>query len=102
MIYNKYHIMKIISTATCILLSLNGCTILAHNLGAAASTVQIAQGADTLKIAADMVSTANSGKTITDHALSQAMDKDCNIFGVLKGKELCIDIKNPTPNLVDQ
>jgi hypothetical protein len=102
MIYNKYHIMKIISTATCILLSLNGCTILAQNLGAAASTVQIAQGADTLKIAADMVSTANSGKTITDHALSHALDKNCNIFGVLKGKELCTDVKTPTPSLVDQ
>jgi PBP1b-binding outer membrane lipoprotein LpoB len=60
--------MKIISTVTCILLSLNGCTILAQNLGATATTVQLAQGTDTLKMAADMVSTANSGKTITDHA----------------------------------
>ena len=94
--------MKMISTVTCILLSLNGCTILAQNLGATATTVQIAQGADTLKMAADMVSTANSGKTITDHALSHALDKECNIFGVLKGKDLCIDAKNPTPSLVDQ
>ena len=46
------------------------------------------------KTAADGVMWIITDKTINDHALSAATDKDCKMFRVLEDKKICIDKKN--------
>ena len=72
---------------------LSGCALIVQHFGAAASTVQMAQTVDAVKLVADTTSTVASGKTMMDHAVSKVMQKDCNTFRLIKGEEICIDTK---------
>lgn len=39
---------------------------------------------------------AASGKSMTDHALSAAADRDCAMFRIVKGEEICRDAEFPS------
>lgn len=44
-----------------------------------------------VKTAVDGASTVSTGKTLTDHAISNVVDKDCNTFNLLKNKSFCYE-----------
>jgi len=72
-----------------LLLQLGGCVFLATNLGLAPTAVQTAQVIDSTKLAVDLVSSATTEKTLTDHILSLASGQDCKTIRVIKGEEVC-------------
>ena len=39
--------------------------------------------------AASLATTAATGKSPTDHAISESIDKDCSLFRVLDGNPIC-------------
>ena len=65
------------------LISISGC--IALNPG----TVEAIKITSEVKTVGDGISTASTGKTLTDHAISKAIDKDCNIFHMFNGKKFC-------------
>lgn len=71
--------------------TLQGCaTFVATHLGAGAAVISVAETADTLKTAGDVVSYETTNKTLTDHALSEVTGKDCNIINVInKYRKVC-------------
>lgn len=72
------------------MLLLNGCvTMIAGNMGAGATAVAVAETVDQAKTAADVVAYGTTGKTLTDHAISQAVGKDCQLLNVLEKKNVC-------------
>ena len=79
--------------------AVSGCALVAQHLGAAASTVQISQTADVVKLLADTTSTVTSGRTVMDHALGGIRDQDCNSFRLLQGQTMCV---NRDPVLIQQ
>lgn len=46
--------------------------------------------------AADGISLAASGKTLTDHALSAAVDEDCAVWRVMTDEDICVETREPT------
>ncbi len=46
--------------------------------------------------AIDGVSFIVSGKSITDHAISAALKKDCSLIRVIAGRQICVDAKDGT------
>jgi len=40
---------------------------------------------------ASVATNETTGKTITDHAISQVKDKDCRVFRALRNEEICQD-----------
>ena len=85
---------------------LNGCSLIIGQLpfggsvtaaGESSVIIELAQSPDTAKMAGDGVSYVNTGKTLTDHIISEYTGKDCKTFNVLKEKALCEEV-----NLVDQ
>lgn len=40
--------------------------------------------------AADAVSLVETGKTVSDHALSAVIEEDCRVWRVMKGEEICL------------
>ena len=85
-----------------IIFTLTGCAKFAVDLlglggaveGAAGATtaVDIAETVDTAKTVGDVGSYANTGKTLTDHAISTYTGKDCRTFNILEEKELCEEV----------
>jgi hypothetical protein len=85
-----------------IIFTLTGCAKFAVDLlglggaveGAAGATtaVEIAETVDTAKTVGDIGSYANTGKTLTDHAISKYTGKDCRTFNILEEKELCEEV----------
>ena len=65
------------------LVSISGCVAL--NPG----TIEAIRVASEVKTVGDGISTASTGKTLTDHAISEAVDKDCNMFHMFNGKKFC-------------
>ena len=39
--------------------------------------------------AASIATTASTGKSPTDHAISESIDQDCSLFRVLEGNPIC-------------
>lgn len=68
---------------------LPGCVLLATTGGASVATVQTAQTIDIIKTGADVASASTTGKTITDHAVSWVVGKDCRTLNVFQGKKFC-------------
>ena len=85
-----------------IIFTLTGCAKFAVDLlglggaveGAAGATtaVEIAETVDTAKTVGDIGSYANTGKTLTDHAISKYTGKDCKTINILEDKEICEEV----------
>ena len=85
-----------------IIFTLTGCAKFAVDLlglggaveGAAGATtaVEIAETVDTAKTVGDVGSYANTGKTLTDHAISTYTGKDCKTINILEDKEICEEV----------
>jgi hypothetical protein len=59
--------------------------------GSHQAVVQIVAQIERVKLAGDGVSYLSSSKTITDHALSAAIGRDCKIFNVVTRDPVCTD-----------
>ena len=68
---------------------LSGCTLLAQFVGVTGPAVQIAAIADRGKLAVDAISTVGTGKSTTDHLISKAVGKDCDVAKLLKDGSYC-------------
>jgi hypothetical protein len=85
-----------------IIFTLTGCAKFAVDLlglggaveGAAGATtaVELAETVDTAKTVGDIGSYANTGKTLTDHAISKYTGKDCKTINILEDKEICEEV----------
>ena len=85
-----------------IIFTLTGCAKFAVDLlglggaveGAAGATtaVELAETVDTAKTVGDVGSYANTGKTLTDHAISTYTGKDCKTINILEDKEICEEV----------
>ena len=85
-----------------IIFTLTGCAKFAVDLlglggaveGAAGATtaVEIAETVDTAKTVGDVGSYANTGKTLTDHAISTYTGKDCKTINILDDKKICEEV----------
>ena len=84
---------SIVACSTCVLLPLAGCAPL---LGAAGYTNPLVQALatqiDKIKLAVDAGSYVSSGKTVSDHVVSQAVGKDCRLFNVASGAPVCSSV----------
>jgi peptidoglycan hydrolase-like protein with peptidoglycan-binding domain len=78
------------------LISIQGCVLLASSAGGSATTIQVAQTIDVIKTTGDVGSAVVTNKTLTDHALSALSGKDCRLFNVLNKKNIC---KTPMPDV---
>ena len=54
-------------------------------------TLEAIKIATEVKTAADGASAVSTGKTLTDHAVSKIVDKDCSTFNLLKNKNFCYE-----------
>ena len=63
------------------LVSIQGCAIL--GIGGVYQTI------DTVSTGANVVSYGATGKGLSDHAISVATGKDCQMFNVFKNKNIC-------------
>ena len=76
-----------------LLINLEGCALLASTAGGSAATIQIAQTIDIIKTAGDIGSASVTGKTLTDHAISELSGKNCKTLNVIEDKKLCKEIE---------
>jgi len=65
------------------LVSINGC--IALNPG----TIEAIKVASEVKTVGDGLSSVSTGKTLTDHAISKIVDKDCSTFHMFQHKNFC-------------
>ena len=63
--------------------------MIASNMGAGATAISTAQTIDTIKTGADVASVGATNKTLTDHAISYVVGKDCRMLNVLEKKAFC-------------
>jgi hypothetical protein len=83
----------------CASLCLAACAPVLSLVGTNQTLVQVTAQAERVKLAGDGASYAASSKTITDHALSKAVNKDCRLFNVTTRKPVCAD-KPAAPTVV--
>ena len=76
-----------------LLINLEGCALLASTAGGSAATIQIAQTIDIIKTAGDIGSASVTGKTLTDHAISELSGKNCKTLNVIEDKKICEEIE---------
>src|SRR5450631_1621673 len=69
-----------IACLLCISLCLKGCAPMLALAGYHQTVVQVVAQVERVKLAGDGVSYVASSKTITDHALSAVVGRDCKIF----------------------
>jgi hypothetical protein len=75
----------------CATLSLTACAPMLAVVGYHQSVVQVVAQVERVKLAGDGASYVASSKTITDHALSAVVGKDCKLFNVVSPDPLCTD-----------
>ena len=80
-----------IALTSILLISLQGCAIIAGTLGTSPAIIQAAQLADLTKLGVDIVLVSETEKTATDHIVSKVKDKDCQTGRFLKNGEYCTD-----------
>jgi len=68
---------------------LSGCAAIATVGGGGISTIQTAQTIDMVSTGASAASTVTTGKSLTDHAISYIVGKDCRMLNVLNKKKFC-------------
>jgi hypothetical protein len=71
-------------------LLLNGCAIIASMGGASTTIVSTFETLDYAKGAADVIVYTETKKTLTDHAISKVLGKDCRLFNVFSDKKVCV------------
>ena len=76
-----------------LLINLKVCALLVSSAGGSAATIQIAQTIDIIKAAGDIGSASVTGKTLTDHAISELSGKNCKTLNVIEDKKLCEEIE---------
>ena len=79
----------------CATLSLTGCAPMLSLLGTNQTLVQVVAQVERVKLAGDGASFVSSSKTLTDHALSVAVGKDCKIFNIVTPDQVCTDQAAP-------
>ena len=72
-----------------IFLSLSGCAFIANTFGLSANAVQVAQVADASKLTVDVAMYSDTGKTVSDQALSIALKMDCQSARMFHGEKIC-------------
>ena len=77
---------------------LSGCAAIATVGGGGISTIQTAQTIDMVSTGASAASTVTTGKSLTDHAISYIVGKDCRMLNVLNKKKFCRIHKFYEPN----
>ena len=75
----------------CVALSLTACAPMLSFLGTNQTLVQTVAQVERVKFAGDGASYVVSSKTITDHALSVVVRKDCKLFNVVSPDPVCTD-----------
>jgi hypothetical protein len=80
-------------------LSVAACAPMLAMVGTNQALVQVIANVERVKLAADGASLASSKKTLTDHALSMAVGKDCKLFNVLAKESVCADSSSPSPTV---
>ena len=75
----------------CATLSLTACAPMLSLVGTNQTLVQVVAQLERVKLAGDGASYVASSKTITDHVLSVALDKDCKVFNVVTRAPVCAD-----------
>lgn len=75
-----------------VLFLLPACAPVAMLLSYSQPAIQIATQLDQVKLMADGVALASSGKTVVDHAVSVAMGSDCRFINALSGESICASI----------
>jgi len=83
--------MKLIVIAL-LLSTTSGCAVIITSAGGGATAVQVATVLDAAKLGGDVISGATTGKTLTDHAISYAVDRDCSLWYPIQGWDICNDI----------
>ncbi len=73
----------------CASLCLTACAPLLAIVGYSQQAVQVVAQVERVKLVGDGVSYVGSGKTITDHALSKAVDADCRVLNVVSRDPVC-------------
>jgi hypothetical protein len=79
----------------CLVPCVVGCVPLLTMAGSAGSAIQVGLQIDRIKLIGDGVSLAGTGKSITDHALSKAVDADCRLLNVVSGTPVCVSRYQP-------
>jgi hypothetical protein len=78
----------------CATLSLTACAPMLSLVGINQTLVQVVGQVERVKLAGDGASYVASSKTITDHALSVALGKNCKVFNVVTPDPVCTDNTN--------
>lgn len=74
---------------TGVVLFVTACAPIMAIVGYGQSAMQVATQMDRIRLVADGISYAGSGKTISDHALSLAKGEDCKIVNVISRDPVC-------------
>jgi hypothetical protein len=75
----------------CATLSLTACAPMLSLMGTNQTLVQVVAQVERVKVTGDGVSYVASSKTVTDHALSMALDKNCKLFNVVTPDPVCTE-----------
>ena len=78
-----------LASLLCIAPILTACAPMLAMLGTNTTLVQGVAQIERVKLAGDGASYVSSHKTITDHALSKVIGKECKIFNVLTNESVC-------------
>ena len=73
----------------CATLALTACAPMLSLIGTNQTLVQVVAQVERVKLAGDGASYVSSSKTLTDHALSVAVGKDCKVFNVVTPDPVC-------------
>ncbi len=70
-------------------LCLTACAPMLSLVGTNQTLVQVVAQIERVKVVGDGASYMASSKTVTDHALSAVVDKDCKVFNVFSREPVC-------------
>jgi hypothetical protein len=83
----------------CVASGLTACAPMLAMVGSHQSVVQLVAQIERVKLAGDGASYVASSKTITDHALSGVVGKDCKVFNVVTREPVCTEKAASDPML---
>ena len=75
----------------CAALSLTACAPMLSLVGVNQTLVHVVAQVERIKLAADGASYVASSKTITDHTLSAALERNCKVFNAVTRQPICAD-----------
>ena len=76
---------------------LTACAPVLSRTGSSAAAVLLATQFDRVKLLADGVSYVQTGKTLSDRALSNVVGADCRTFNVVSGSPMCSTLNRAAP-----